>query len=94
MIRNVSTASLTEVTTQDLKKEKLEKACAEFESLFINQLLKSMRSSVTETGLLGNSEESKIVRSMFDQQLSERIAETRGIGLSRVILENFKNRDI
>ncbi len=94
MIKSVSTASLTEVTTQDLKKEKLEKACAEFESLFINQLLKSMRSSVTETGFLGNSEESKIVRSMFDQQLSERIAETRGIGLSRVILENFKNRDI
>jgi flagellar protein FlgJ len=94
MIKNVSTASLTEVTTQDIKKEKLEKACAEFESLFINQLLKSMRSSVTETGFLGNSEESKIVRSMFDQQLSERIAETRGIGLSQIILENFKNRDI
>jgi flagellar protein FlgJ len=92
MITNISTASLTEVNAQDVKKEKLEKACAEFESLFINQLLKSMRSSVTETGLMGNSEESKIVRSMFDQQLSERIASSRGIGLAKVLFENIKDR--
>ena len=94
MIKNISADALTKVTAQDIKKEKLEKACAEFESLFINQLLKSMRSSVTETGFLGKSEESKIVRSMFDQQLAERIAANRGIGLSRILFENLKNREI
>ena len=94
MIKSVSTDALTKVTAQDIKKEKLQKVCAEFESLFIHQLLKSMRSSVTETGFLGKSEESKIVRSMFDQELADRIAENRGIGLSQIIFENLKNRDI
>jgi peptidoglycan hydrolase FlgJ len=94
MIKSVSTDAFTKVTVQDIKKEKLQKACAAFESLFINQLLKSMRSSVTETGFLGNSEERKIVRSMFDQKLAERLAENSGIGLSRILFENLKNRYI
>lgn len=94
MIKGVLTESLAKVTAQDIKNEKLQKACAEFESLFINHLLKSMRSSVTENGFPGNSEESKIVRSMFDQKLADRIAENKGIGLSRILFENLKNRVI
>lgn len=94
MIKNVSTDVPAKVTAQDIKNEKLKKTCAEFESLFIHHLLKSMRSSVTETGFMGNTEGSKVFRSMFDQKLAERIAENRGIGLSRILFENLKNKGI
>ena len=94
MNMNVSTDLGKKAIAQDAQNEKLKKTCAEFESLFIHQLLKSMRSSVTETGFLGNSEESKIIRSIFDQKLAEKISEKRGIGLARILFENFNNRKI
>lgn len=69
---------------------KMEKACAEFESIFINHMLKSMRDTVSEDGLLGDSNESKIIRSMFDENLSRGIAKSGGFGLGKMLFESLK----
>ena len=59
--------------TQTQQQTKLRKACADFESLFLNYMLKSMRSSVPEGGITGGSEEGRMFQSMFDEKLADQM---------------------
>ncbi len=78
----------------ELQKEvslsRLKRACAEFESIFINYMLKSMRTTVDDDLLLGNSNESKIIKSMFDENLALGIAKGGGLGLGKILFESLK----
>ena len=76
---------------KEAKNSKLQKTCAEFESIFITYMLKSMRKTVNEVGVLGNSNESKIFTSMFDEKVAQGIAESRGIGLGELLFQHLKD---
>ena len=67
----------------------LEKACAEFESLFIFHLLKEMRSTIPKTGLLTGGRGEEIYTSMFDAQVARELASERGIGLATLLRERL-----
>lgn len=69
----------------------LKEAVSEFESLFINQMLKSMRDTIGKSELFhgGNAEE--IYTSMLDTELSKNMARSGGIGLSDMLLRQFSN---
>lgn len=71
--------------------KELRRAAAEFESLFINQMLKSMRETVAKSELFhgGNAEE--IYTSMLDTELSKSMAKAGGIGLADMLLKQFSN---
>ena len=58
-------------------------AAKQFEVLFVNMLLKSMREATPQDGPL-NSDQTRMYTSMLDQQLSQAIA-GRGIGLADVM---------
>lgn len=62
----------------------------QFESMFINMMLKSMREAtdVMASDLL-SSNESKFYRDMHDQQLSLHLAESGGYGLADVMFEQM-----
>lgn len=62
----------------------LDQVARQFESLFIHQMLKSMREASLGDGLL-DSDQSLFYRDMFDQQLSVHLAESGGIGLAASI---------
>ncbi|WP_421866772.1 flagellar assembly peptidoglycan hydrolase FlgJ [Motiliproteus sp.] len=68
------------------------KAVAEqFESLFLNMLLKNMRQAneaLSEGGLFDSSE-SKFYQEMLDQQLSVSLSSGKGIGLSEVLVRQL-----
>jgi flagellar protein FlgJ len=91
MIKAIAATPNATIATNDLHQEKLERACSEFESIFITYMLKSMRSAVTEDGLLGNSNESKIIRSMFDENLALGMAKGQGMGLGKMLFESLKD---
>jgi len=91
MITATATTPNATIATNDLRQEKLETTCSEFESIFITYMLKSMRSAVTEDGLLGNSNESKIIRSMFDENLALSMSKGQGMGLGRMLFESLKD---
>jgi flagellar protein FlgJ len=91
MITATATTPNATIAANDLRQEKLEKTCSEFESIFITYMLKSMRSAVTEDGLLGNSNESKIIRSMFDENLALSMSKGQGMGLGRMLFESLKD---
>ncbi len=70
----------------------LQKACADFESIFITYLLKSMRATISEDGLLGNSNESQILKSMLDENMAQVMADGEGFGMGKLLYERLKNQ--
>ena len=70
---------------------KLEKACSDFEAIFINYMLKSMRTAVSEDGIFENSNERQIIQSMFDENLSMAMAKGGGMGLGKMLLKSFQS---
>ena len=77
---------------KDASQEKLKKACADFESIFLSYMLKTMRAGVSGIDPVGKSHETKMLYAMFDEKLSEEIAGSGGIGLSNILLEKLENR--
>ena len=68
-------------------------AARQFESLFTNMLLKSMReASMGES--LGDSEQTQFYQGMFDQQLSLQLSHGRGLGLADHLLQQLQRTGI
>ncbi len=70
----------------------LKKAVTEFESLFIYQMLKAMRESIPKSGLLGNSREEEIYKSMLDQEMAKNLTGKGGVGLSELLLKQLSSK--
>jgi len=62
----------------------IKQVAKQFESLFVQMMLKSMRDTVPENELFG-SNAGKMYQDMYDKQLSTSISNSRGIGLANVI---------
>ncbi|PCI55143.1 MAG: flagellar assembly peptidoglycan hydrolase FlgJ [Methylophilaceae bacterium] len=63
--------------------ESIKEAAKQFEAVFINMVMKSMRAATPQDGLFDN-EQSKTFTAMLDQQLSENLA-TKGVGLAEIL---------
>lgn len=76
----------------NLKKDnpaEIRKAVKEFESLFISQMLKEMRSTVMQSELMHSSNSEDIYTSMLDTELSKVMANSGGIGLGDMLLRQL-----
>ncbi|HEY8606467.1 MAG TPA: flagellar assembly peptidoglycan hydrolase FlgJ [Noviherbaspirillum sp.] len=69
--------------------EALKATAQQFEALFMNMMLKSMREATPQEGMF-DSQQSKMYTSMLDQQLSQNMA-SRGIGLAEVLMRQLSN---
>jgi peptidoglycan hydrolase FlgJ len=63
-------------------------AAQQFESLFTNMMLKSMREAKLGQGL-GDSQESDLYQDMYDQQVSLQMAQGKGIGLADMLVQQL-----
>ena len=63
--------------------EALKTAATQFEAMFINMMMKSMRDATPQDGMLDN-QQTKMFTSMLDQQMSQNLAK-RGVGLADVL---------
>ena len=70
---------------------KLREAANEFEAIFIQQMLKSMRKTSLESDLLPKSEGEKIFRSMLDEQYAILSAKSGRLGLGEMIFQQIKS---
>jgi len=71
--------------------EALKAAAKQFEGLFINMMLKSMRDAVPKSGM-NDSPAHKTYTSMLDQQLSQNLSQ-RGIGIADMMIKQLKARE-
>ena len=68
--------------------EKLMSVSRQFESIFIHQLLKSMRSTIQKSGLF-DSHATRMYESMHDQELANLMTEKRSIGLADMVYKDL-----
>lgn len=68
--------------------EAIEKVAKQFESLFLNMVLKGMRQAKLSDGIM-DSEQSKFYQDMYDQQLAIHLAGKSGTGLADVIVKQL-----
>lgn len=65
--------------------EALRMVAKEFESIFIGELMKSMRNATFESGLFGQDRASKMYREMHDQALAHEMAMSGRFGIADMI---------
>lgn len=85
--------SLNNIKNEKNSDEALKKVAQQFESLFVHELLKNMRSAnkVFEEDSLFNSSETDFFRDMYDQQLSLSMAK-KGIGLADALFNQMRGQ--
>ena len=64
--------------------ETIKQVAQQFESLFVQMMLKSMRDAMPEDGLFSSNQQ-RMFQDMYDKQISMNIANSKGIGLAAVI---------
>ncbi len=81
-----------EVTPQERadREKKLKKACADFESIFVYQMLKTMRSAGPKSGLFGKITGKETYEMMMDQKVAEELANKGGgLGLQKMLFNQL-----
>lgn len=92
----ISNNGIKKVPKGERREEGLEKACADFESIFIYQLLQTLRKTVPEGGYLSNkSSWGDTYMMMFDQKVAEDLAKRGGgIGLRKILLDQLDKYNV
>ena len=68
---------------------KLREAANDFESIFIQQMLQTMRKTSLESNLIPKSEGEKYFRSMLDEQYAQLAAKSGSLGLGEMIYKQL-----
>jgi flagellar protein FlgJ len=74
---------------KDNSPDAIKAVAKQFEAVFMNMMLKSMREATPQDGMTDN-DQSRLYTSMLDQQLSQNLA-TKGIGLADVLARQLSN---
>ncbi|MDB5805671.1 MAG: flgJ [Betaproteobacteria bacterium] len=77
-------------TSGDGQKKALKAAAGQFEAVFMNMLLKTMRDSMPKDGML-DSDTTRTYTSMFDQQLAQTMSK-KGMGLADMIVKQLDKK--
>ena len=86
------------LTPEQLKKQqaeekKLKKACADFESIFAYNLMKSMRKSIPSGGVISKSSGRENWEMMLDQQIAQSLSQKgQGLGMQTILYNQMKKR--
>jgi flagellar protein FlgJ len=74
------------------QEKKLRKTCADFESIFLYQMLKTMRTTIPQSGLTDKMTGKDTYQAMMDQKVSEELANKGGMGMQEVLFHQL-NKD-
>jgi len=69
---------------------KLRESANDFEAIFIQQMLKTMRKTSFESDLLPKSEGEKVFQSLLDEQYAQISAKSGSLGLGEMIYQQLK----
>lgn len=71
------------------KSEKMQKACQDFESLFLHYMMKEMRQTVPQDALFGGGQAESLYTSMLDAEVAKKISSQRGMGLAPILFQQL-----
>ncbi len=69
--------------------ENLAKVSKEFEAIFVNQMVSTMRKTIIKDGLIPENNAEKIYQSMLDYEYSKKISDSNQIGLWKIVYDHL-----
>ena len=81
----INTSSLKNLNTRTADEERLLQTCKEFESIFVKQMLNSMKGTIQKSGLLQESMAEGIFEDMLYDKYAEKIAKTGNLGIGEMM---------
>ena len=91
-LKNLNNGDVSKLNSEKKLKE-LKDISSQFESIFINQILKQARKNKIENGLF-DSEAINTFNSMIDEQYSEILSKKTNFGISDALFNQFKSQVI
>lgn len=97
MIQDVTNAR-QDKTVEDLKRatkeqklQKLGDIARQFESVFLEMMMKSMRTTIKKSGFMDGGKAEETFTSLLDQNIVDRASENprRGLGIAKMILKHY-----
>jgi peptidoglycan hydrolase FlgJ len=76
---------LRALASQGNSRESLKAAASQFEAYFTQLMLKSMRQTLSQDGLM-DSQETRSFTEMYDQQIAQKVSKGKGLGLADMML--------
>ncbi len=70
----------------------LNKACQDFEALFLHALFKGMRSTGVEGGLMEKGKEQEIFEDLMDTEVANAAAAQNTLGIAKSLLRQFEEK--
>ena len=77
-------------TGENRSDEKLDDACRQFESLLLHMMIREMRKTVPDSVLFPPSMAQKVFTGMMDEKIAGEMAQTGGIGISRMLFDQLR----
>ncbi len=90
---------LSQAMTQTAKKtpgrdpEKLKKTAQQFEAVYIQQMLKEMRNTIPDDGLIERGNADDIYAQFQDAEVARIMSEKGGIGLAELMVKQLLNEE-
>ncbi len=79
----------SQISGRETDVKKLKKLTADFESVFLYYVLKTMRDTVPKSGFMDGKNGEEIYRSMMDQEIAKSMAEKRESGISDMLFKQL-----
>lgn len=83
-------ARMREIRNQPMDDKRIKEVSQEFESLFVNELLKSMRKTVPENEWLNGGMQQEVFEDMLYNEYARSISKSGGIGLGDMVYKSLK----
>ncbi len=74
--------------------DRLKQACSDFEAIFLNLMVQTMKKTIPEGGVLGKSHQSEVYDAMFFQEISTQLARERGLGIGDAMYRQVRRQMI
>ena len=89
-IQSVSNIKNNSTDPKEQQLRSLRKSCREFEAIYINEMYKTMRKTVPDSGLFKKDMSSTIYQEILDLEMAKSTAEGDGTGLGKAMYEQLK----
>ena len=76
----------------EAKQKEIKKVARDFEALYLNMMLKSMRQTVTEDKVTGGGKAEETYRFLLDQEYTNAAAKRGGVGIAKMIEKELHKR--
>ncbi len=77
---------------KDPKLKELRSSCREFEAIYINEMYKSMRKTVPDSGLFEKDMADTLYQEMLDMEMARETAAGDGMGIGKAMYEQLKDQ--